>query len=110
MSILSWFKKKIESSPESPKKPASQFMPNEFEFTLSDPDKLRHFFKLYDDVSTKKKLSLFEYWKFIEECVDEQIREFAKSNDYYALKYILSIKLDGATFVTITAKFLRNDT
>lgn len=108
MSILSWFKKKTESVPTP--EPPSKFMPNEFEFILSDTDKVRQFFKLYDGISDGTKLSLFEYWKFIEECVDIQIREFAKSNNYYALQYILNIKLEGATNVIISAKFLRNDT
>lgn len=107
MSILSWFKK---TEPVPVTEPVSKFMPNEFEFILSDTEKLREFFKLYDKVSDGTKLSLFEYWKFIEECMDESIKEFAKSNDYYTLKYIINIKLEGATSVIISAKFLRNDT
>ena len=108
MSIWSWFNKKTKP----PAEPVSKFMPNEFQFILDDPQKLRQFYKLYEQIfkEPKSKLVLFEYWTFVDQVIQHKLNEFLQTNDYAKLNRTINVDTNCVTQVIITVKFIKANT
>jgi hypothetical protein len=87
-------------------------MPNEFKFVLTDTDKLRHFYKLYEQIfiTPKSKSVLFEYWSFVEKCIQQKLQDFFQENDYRRLASTINVNTNSVTQVIITVKFIKANT